>query len=307
MLPEVSPAYHRRHAPNRAGGFCFSLGQGISITEPDPRATPRQAQHHHPVGNMTTAKCDQTGHFFGYYPEHDRGFTCSECLEEFGSSGRRPPFPWGYSSGGMTRESRKRRSLQLPPPPLLSDIPQEPQVVSERDDYGRRRSKPWRCLQLKCKLLVCDQCAEQLIDPEYISSAEARGLREPQGKQNPIVRVDATVRAKAATPPEQQASRELQGSTHQPVVVEPVAITEGGILECDSDSDPEESGVDALRAKLVYRRADHVATSALAYYPRPGRPFVPNRIPAKEPQEDRQTATVIPERFMSTTGPGNLR
>lgn len=255
---------------------------------------------------MTTTKCDQTGHFFGYLPEYDIGFTCFECMEEFGLSGRRPALPWGYSSGGSTRESRKRRSLHLPPSPP-SDVPQEPVVVSERDDHGRRRSKPWRCLQTRCKLLACDQCAERLIDPEYISSAKTRDLSELQGKRNSIVGFEMAVRAGAATPPEHRISRELHESLAAPAV-EPIPVPDGGSLECDSESEQEGSGVDSLRAKLVYRRAGHVATSALAYYhrgDRPGRPSKPNRIPVKEPQEARRTATAIPEHLMSTTGPGN--
>ncbi|KAF8427744.1 hypothetical protein EV426DRAFT_699825 [Tirmania nivea] len=255
---------------------------------------------------MTTMKCDQTGHFFGYYPEHDIGFTCFECLEEFGSSGQRPPFLRSYSSKGVARESRKRRSLHIPPSPPL-DVPQEPVVVRERDDHGRRRSKPWRCLQTKCKLLACDQCAGQLIDPKYVSSAKDRDLSELKGKRNLIVGFEATVRAGAATPPEHRTSGELPVAKREPLaapVVEPIAVSAGGILECDSESDPEESGVDSLRAKLVYRRAGHVATSALAHYHRdnrPGRPSKPNHIPVKEPQETRQSAAGIPEHLMSTT------
>jgi len=311
VLSEVWGYYHSISQTTRLGlgsnkgnegrQLCFSLGQYRDFGHRNqfPEATPRSAQHHHKVGNMTTLKCDQTGHFFGYFPEHDIGFTCFECFGEFGSSGRRPPYPWGHSSGGMTRESRKRRSLHLPPSPP-EDIPQEPVVVSERDDHGRWRSKPWRCLQTKCKLLACDRCAEQLIDPEYVSLAKDRDLSKLHGKRNSIVGLEMTVRAGAATPPEHRTTRELRGSMH-----EPIAVPVGGTLECDSESDQEGSGVDSLRAKLVYRRAGHVATSALAQYHRPGRPFKPNPIPAKEPQEARRTAVAIPEHLMSTTGPGN--
>ncbi|KAF8440595.1 hypothetical protein BGX38DRAFT_1144545 [Terfezia claveryi] len=249
---------------------------------------------------MTTPKCEQTGHFFGYLPEHDIGFTCFECLEEFGSSGRRP---WVYSSGGMARDSRKRRSLHLP-----QDVPQEPAVVSEKDDHGRRRSKPWRCLQTRCKLLACDRCAELLIDPAYVSSAKDRDLSRLQGKRNSIVGCEVTVRAGAATPPEHRKSREIRGSMYESLlapVVQPIAVPAGGTLDCDSESDHERSGVDFLRAKLVYRRAGHAATSALAHLHRdnrPGRPSKPNPIPAQEPQEARRTATAIPEHLISTTG-----
>lgn len=118
------------------------------------------------------------------------------------------------------------------------------------------------------------------------------------------------MQAGAATPPEHRTSRELREPTHEQAapVVEPMAVPEGGTLECGSASEPEESEMDPLRAKLVYRRAGHVATSALAHYHRgnrPGRSSIQSRILAKEPQEARRTGTVIPEHFVSTTGPGN--
>lgn len=259
---------------------------------------------------MTSTKCDQTGHFFGYYPEHDIGFTCFECLEEFGASGRRPANPWAYSSGGLGRESRKRRSLHLAPP--SSNVPEEPVVVSERDEKGRLRSKPWRCLQQRCKLLVCDKCSDLLINPEYVSQSRDRDPNELIGKRNSMVGSDMIARAGAATPPEQRASRELRASTHEPLMITDVPEIDDNMESPAAESD-DEAALDALRSKLVYRRAGNVATSALAHFhhrdSRSGRgPPIPNRAPVKEPphvrEEVKRPANIIPDHLVSTgSGP----
>lgn len=259
---------------------------------------------------MSSLKCDQTGHFLGYYPEHDIGFTCFECLEEFGPSGRRAVNSPFYAAAGLSRESRKRRSLHLPPPPP-SQVSEEP--ISERDEFGRRRSKPWRCLQQKCKLLACDGCAENLIDPEYISQARDRDSSELTGKRNSIVGGEARIRAGAATPPDQRASRELRDSTREPTATTAsikgssnMATGDPGKLETDSEgSDDDDEALDGLRTKLVYRRAGHVATSALAHYHHrdSARAPIPNRIPVKAPpiawEEVPRPPTVVPQHLQS--------
>lgn len=254
---------------------------------------------------MATLKCDQTGHFFGYYPEHDLGFTCFECLEEFGASGRRPANPWGYSSGGMTRESRKRRSLHLPPALPL----EAPVEISERDERGMLRSRPWRCLQQKCKLLACDKCSELLTDPEYVSKARDRDFTEIMGKRNSIVGAESIARAGAATPPEQRATRELRASLHEPLLTTAVPEVDDKMDSGPGESD-EEDALDTLRTKLVYRRAGNVATSALAQYhyrdarSGSGRLPLPHRIPVKEPppvlEETKWPVRVVPEHLVSS-------
>ncbi|KAF8473185.1 hypothetical protein BDZ91DRAFT_714146 [Kalaharituber pfeilii] len=223
---------------------------------------------------MSLLKCDQTGHFFVYYPEHDIGFTCFECLEDFGSSGRRPANV-GYTS----TSSRKRRTLHLSPPPPSQQGQSESVQVSGRDEFGRRRSKPWRCLQIKCKLLACDSCAELLINPAYISKARDRKVQEiHSNRMDCQSQNESSQRAGDATPPECRAARELRMESSllgKPALATlesvPLAIAaaESSKVEADSKagSDNDNDGpLEELRTKLVYRRAGHVATSALAHY-----------------------------------------
>ena len=233
---------------------------------------------------MSVLKCDQTGHFFAYYPEHDLGFTCFQCLEEFGCSGRKPSNSDSSLLGG--RGSRKRRSLHLSflqgPPP--AEQPTEPTVISERDESGRRRSKPWRCLQNKCKLLACESCSDWLIDPEYISAVRDRTLHDLHTKaaSGHVAVADKAKAGAAIPPPEKRAFKELRSEAKTQSVVSEVAPSTGvdpvKHLDPDSDETGDEVALEELRSKLVYRRAGHItATSTLAqyHYRTPGRP--PNR------------------------------
>ena len=158
---------------------------------------------------MASLKCGQTGHFFGYSTDTDVGFTCSECLESFAPSGRRQQRTSWISS-------RKRPSFHPPPSP-----PQNAQeVLSGPGGNGRRRSKPWRCLQQKCRILTCEECAEKLIDPNYVPKAKAKAKANPVTalEQQPCLATKTTKplsQAGAATPPEHRASRELREEPSQ--------------------------------------------------------------------------------------------
>ncbi|KAI5795302.1 hypothetical protein DFH27DRAFT_526503 [Peziza echinospora] len=228
-------------------------------------------------------KCDQTGHFFGYSPELDIGFTCFECLEEFGASGRRPPL------GSYAGSSRKRRSHFPPPPP-----PPQEETISEHDSAGRRRSRPWRCLQLKCRLVVCDNCSNDLVNPEFPSKARERGGAPPPGMVPPVadsenpprsktvrsyrrVRGDdqeqdqsaGQVRGEGATPPEGSGETEADEKRISRV------LDDGPIGEEQSTSDKtgaggsdEEVDLTSLRNQISYRRATNAGRNVV-YQHRP--------------------------------------
>ena len=184
------------------------------------------------------------------------------------------------------------------------------------DENGKQRSKPWRCLQQKCHLLVCEECAEKLIDPNYVSKASSMttlGQRSP-----PMATVTLLPQAGAATPPENRASRELRESLLQkksspPTNTAAAATTTTNIVNpVDADKcpgpDPEDSGsdtdggMDSLRSKLVYRRAGQAPGSFLGNNRRPhGRASVSDRGRAKEAVlQATMQQTIIPENLVTS-------
>ena len=253
---------------------------------------------------MALLKCGQTGHFFGYFADTDVGFTCSGCFENFAPSGRRQRTSWV--------PSRKRLSSHLPPIP-----PQNTQeVLSGSDENGRRRSKPWRCLQQKCHILACEECAEKLIDPNYVPKADpVKQLEQPS-----LTKTAKTLsQAGAATPPEHRASRELKESSQRPsrpintatatatAAVDSVNVAHADKGLTDPDSEDSSSDVDTLRSQLVYRRAGQFSNSFLGGHHRPqGRGTASNRDQVKEAvQQIPKRPTVIPENMVSS-GSGAL-
>lgn len=251
---------------------------------------------------MPLLKCGQTGHFFGYCADADVGFTCFECLGDFAPSGRR-------QQRNSWVSSRRRQSFHPPPSP-----PQGAQeVLPVSDESGRRRSKPWRCLQQRCHLLVCEECAEKLIDPNYVSKASSMTTLEQRSP--PMTTAKLLPQAGAATPPENRASRELTESLLQkkpspPTNTAAAAAATNIVNPVDFDKcpGPEDSGsdtdggMDSLRSKLVYRRAGQAPGSFLGNNRRPhGRASVEHRGRAKEAvlQATKQP-TILPENLVSS-------
>ena len=248
---------------------------------------------------MLLLKCHQTGHFFVHYPENDTGFTCFECFEEFAASSPAPRVP-------VLNASRKRRSLHGIPvvPHEVPTVPPAKEKV-ERDETGKRRSRPWRCLQAKCKLLACDACSDKLIDPKVIaanlaSSDSAKKGRLEDGRVGRKHMEDVYhLKAGDSTPADERKERERtpqgQGRRPLPKIPEPVGrlmapappppepvlhepIPEESKPEKPPSSKPYESDGSAsgseseletaedIRTKLTYRRAANVANNALAHY-----------------------------------------
>lgn len=257
---------------------------------------------------MALLKCGQTGHFFGYFADTDVGFTCFECLGNFAPSGQRQQQQQQQQRSSWA-SSRKRQSFHPPPPPPSQNAQE---VLLGPDENGRKRSKPWRCLQQKCHLLACEECAEKLIDPNYVSKTNPVAALE---QRSLIETTKPLIQAGAATPPERRASREslqkplLSTNTVPAPAPAPAAnrvnAAAGDDKGCptDSDSEDSDSGTD-LRSKLVYRRAGQVSNSFSLNQRRPqGRMPMPNRDQAGLQVTKRPT--IIPENLTSN-GSGTL-